>query len=80
MVAYLIIMYKKTTKHKENQEKAQQIRAGGCTERKLRRNWRSPAVHLTYLVASLPVREPKFCSETGAFLFWFYIREPICSI
>jgi hypothetical protein len=38
MVAYLIIIYKKATKHKENQEKAQQIRARGCTERRLRRN------------------------------------------
>jgi hypothetical protein len=37
MVAYLKIIYKKTA-HKENQEEAQQIRAGGCTERRVRRN------------------------------------------
>jgi hypothetical protein len=73
MVAYLTIIYKRTTKHKENQEKARQIRAGDCTERRLWRNWRSPAVHLTYPVASLPVREPV------RFLFWFYVLEPICS-
>jgi hypothetical protein len=65
------MIYKKQSK--ENQEKAPQIRAGGCTERRLWRNWRSPAVHLTYLVASLPVR------ELVRLLFWFYVREPICS-
>jgi hypothetical protein len=33
MVAQLIMIYKKQSK--ENQEKAPQIRAGGCTERRL---------------------------------------------
>jgi hypothetical protein len=34
MVAHLIMIYKKK-QIKENQEKTQQIRAGGCTERRL---------------------------------------------
>jgi hypothetical protein len=69
MVAYLMIIYKKqqnTKKIKKSHSKFEQEAAlsGG-----------SPAVHLTYLVARLPVREPEFCLETGAFfcfgfMFW----------
>jgi hypothetical protein len=72
MVAYLITIYKKQrTLRKSRKGTANSSRrlhwAG------LRRNWRSPAVHLTYLVANLPAREPVRS------LFWFHVWEPICS-
>jgi L-asparagine transporter-like permease len=72
MVAYLIIIYKKTTKHKENQEKAQQIQARGCNVT----DALPPYILRTWLTVCL-VGNRNSVRKPVPFLFWFYVREPI---
>jgi hypothetical protein len=84
-VSYLII-YEKTTKHFEIQEKARRILAGMCTERKLHSNWRSSAdsPSLSPIVVAGFSRHPfvtwdVFCSE-NLFVNWGYTIPPNQSV